>query len=36
MTKFSFRVTLDGADMMAEDAQEALFDAGCDDATFGV
>lgn len=36
MTKFSFTVIIDGADVMVGDAQEALFDAGCDDATFGV
>ena len=35
MTQFSFTVTIEGADVMAEDAQEALFEAGCDDATFG-
>ncbi len=36
MTQFSFTVTIEGADVMAEGAQEALFEAGCDDATFGV
>lgn len=36
MTQFSFTVTIEGVDVMDEDAQEALFEAGCDDATFGV
>lgn len=36
MTKFSFPLTIDGADVMAEEAREALFHAGCDDARFGV
>lgn len=36
MTQFSFTLTVEGADVMSEDAQEALFEAGCDDATFGV
>lgn len=36
MTQFSFTVTIEGADVMAEDAQEALFEAGCDDGTFGI
>lgn len=36
MTQFSFTVTVEGADVMTEAAQEALFEAGCDDATFGV
>lgn len=35
MTQFSFTLTVDGADLLAEAAQEALFEAGCDDATFG-
>ena len=33
MTQFSFTLTIEGADVMATEAQE-LFD-GCDDATFG-
>lgn len=36
MTVFSFSLTIEGADIMREAAQEALFEAGCDDATFGV
>lgn len=36
MTVFSFTLTIDGADVMSDDAQEALFEAGCDDATFGI
>ena len=33
---FSFSMTIEGADILGETAQEALFEAGCDDATFGV
>lgn len=36
MTLFSFTLTIEGADVMGDAAQEALFEAGCDDATFGV
>lgn len=36
MTQFSFTVTIEGADLMTEGAQESLFEAGCDDATFGI
>jgi len=36
MTLFSFTLTIEGADVMAAAAQEALYEAGCDDATFGV
>ena len=36
MTQFSFTLTIDGADVMTDIAQEALYEAGCDDATFGV
>ncbi len=36
MTVFSFTLTIDGADVMTDDAQNALFEAGCGDATFGV
>ena len=36
MTVFSFTLTIDGADVMSDDAQDELFEAGCDDATFGV
>lgn len=35
MTQFSFTITIEGTDVLADDAQEALFEAGCDDATFG-
>lgn len=34
MTQFSFTLTIEGADVMTDAAQEALFGAGCDDATF--
>ena len=36
MTQFSFTLTIKGADVMTDSAQEALYEAGCDDATFGV
>lgn len=36
MTQFSFTLTIEGADVMTDVAQEALYEAGCDDATFGV
>jgi hypothetical protein len=36
MTVFSFTLEIEGADLMSAAAQNALFDAGCDDATFGV
>jgi hypothetical protein len=36
MTLFSFSLTIEGADVMTDAAQNALYDAGCDDATFGV
>ena len=36
MTQFSFTLTIEGADVMTDVAQDALFEAGCDDATFGV
>lgn len=36
MTVFSFTLTIEGADVMADGVQNALFEAGCDDATFGV
>jgi len=35
MTQFSFTLTIEGADVMTDVAQEALYEAGCDDATFG-
>jgi len=36
MTAFSFTLTIEGADLMSAEAQNALFEAGCDDATFSV
>jgi hypothetical protein len=36
MTHFSFTLTIEGADVMSDAAQDALFEAGCNDATFGV
>ncbi len=36
MTLFSFSLTIEGADVMTDAAQNALYEAGCDDATFGV
>ena len=36
MTQFSFTLTIEGADVMTDAAQDALFEAGCDDATFVV
>jgi hypothetical protein len=33
---FSFTVTIEGADVLTDEAQDALFEAGCGDATFGV
>lgn len=33
---FGFTLTVEGADLLTDEAQDALFDAGCDDATFGV
>jgi hypothetical protein len=33
---FSFTLTIGGADILTDDAIEALYEAGCDDATFGV
>jgi len=35
MPQFSFTITIEGADVMAGYVQDALFEAGCDDATFG-
>lgn len=34
MTLFSFSLTVEGADILTDEAQHALFEAGCDDATF--
>jgi hypothetical protein len=36
MTEFKFALTIEGADVLTDDAQKALYDAGCDDATFGI
>ena len=36
MTLYSFTLTIEGADTSSDAAQDALFEAGCDDATFGV
>jgi hypothetical protein len=33
---FRFTVTIEGADVLTDDAQEALFEAGCGDGTFGI
>ena len=35
MPQFSFTLLIHGADVLTEDAQHALFDAGCGDTTFG-
>ena len=35
MSLFSFSVTIQGADVLTRDAQDALFEAGCGDGTFG-
>lgn len=35
MAMFSFTLTVDGADILDPAALDALFEAGCDDATFG-
>lgn len=36
MNCYSFTLTIDGADILADAALDALFEAGCDDATFGI
>ena len=36
MALFSFTLTIEGADILTDDAIDALYEAGCDDATFGV
>ena len=36
MTVFNFTLEIESADVMTDAAQNALFEAGCDDATFGV
>lgn len=35
MTLYSFTLTIEGVDVLSDAAQNALFDAGCDDAMFG-
>jgi len=35
MTMYRFTLTIDGADVLSDESQDALFEAGCDDATFG-
>jgi hypothetical protein len=35
MSVFSFTMTIEGADLLTDEAQDALFEAGCGDATFG-
>ncbi|MCA1704395.1 MAG: hypothetical protein LC808_14495 [Actinobacteria bacterium] len=35
MTEFKFTLTIEGADLLADGAQEALYEVGCGDATFG-
>lgn len=36
MPSFNFTLIVEGADLQTDEAQDALFKAGCDDATFGV
>ncbi len=36
MALHSFTLTIEGADILTDDAVNALYEAGCDDATFGV
>ena len=36
MPSFNFTLIIEGADLQTDEAQDALFEAGCDDATFGV
>ena len=35
MSEYRFTLTVEGADILSESAQEALFRTGCNDATFG-
>lgn len=35
MTTYHFTLTIEGADLLSDEAQHALFEAECDDATFG-
>jgi len=36
VTLFGFSLTVDGTDILTDEAQHALFEAGCDDATFSI
>jgi hypothetical protein len=36
MSEFRFTLTIEGRDILDEASQEALYEAGCVDATFGV
>ena len=36
MTLFNFTLTIEGADILTDEALDALYEAGCGDATFGV
>ena len=36
MPNYNFTLVIEGADLQTEEAQDALFESGCDDATFGV
>lgn len=36
MSEYRFTVWVEGADVLSDEAQEALFEAGCTDATFGL
>ncbi|MFN2488182.1 MAG: hypothetical protein ABR529_00255 [Actinomycetota bacterium] len=36
MSEFRFTLTVEGADILSDASQEALYEAGCDDATLGV
>ncbi len=35
-TKLSFTLFVHGADVLSDESTDALYEAGCDDATFGV
>ena len=35
MAMFSFTLTVEGTDLLTDEAADALYEAGCDDATFG-
>jgi hypothetical protein len=36
VNSYHFELTIEGVDIMADDVLDALFEAGCDDASFGV